>query len=180
MKLLILLSILKSKHLLRKKAPKINKKITTIIKKRIIPQVDLSFKTSLQLVLRNIFFKIRDNTDLKSFWIIDVSEHFDETKLIYFISLVASDAGKYGGKGVPRKAFYIFDVKSEMELKRHGIIFLSCQDLLLEYFKEQTGTNGEGINVYDLVKFYIERNPNGYYFLDEVPLIQGGSYCLYL
>ena len=62
-----------------------------------------------------------------------------------------------------------------MELKKHGIVFLSCQDLL-EYFKEQTGLNGEGINVYDLVKFYIERNPNGYYFLDEVPLIQEGSY----
>ena len=126
-----------------------------------------------------MFSKISANENLHSFWIIDVSDHFDKTKLIYFISLVASNAGQFLGTGIPGKAFYIFDIKSEMELKRHGIIFLSCQDLL-EYFKEQTGTNGEGINVYDLVKFYIERNPNGYYFLDEVPLIQGGSYCLHL
>ena len=107
------------------------------------------------------------------------SEEFHDTRLIYFISLVGSNAGDYDGKGIPRKAFYIFDVKSEMELTRHGIIFLSCQDLL-KYFKEQTGMNGEGISVYDLVKFYIERNPNGYYFLDEVPLILGGIYCLHL
>ena len=116
--------------------------------------------------------------DLKLFWIIDVSEHFDETKLIYFISLVGSNAGVKNGKGITRKAFYIFDVKSEMELKKHGITFLSCQDLL-EYYKEQTRTNGEDMNVYDLVEFFIERNRNGYYFLDEVPLIQG-IYCLLL
>ena len=106
------------------------------------------------------------------------NDEYDETRFIYFISLVASDAGEVAGKGIPRKAFYIFDVKSEMELKKHGITFLSCQDLL-EYYKEQTGTKGEGINVYDLVNFYIKRNPNGYYFLDEVPVTQG-IYCLLL
>ena len=104
--------------------------------------------------------------------IINFSEDFDENKLIYFISLVGSDAGDYDGKGIPRKTFYIFDVKSEMELKKYGIVFLSCQDVL-KFYQDKTGTNGEGINVYDLVKFYIEKNPNGYYFLDEVPLIRG-------
>ena len=105
--------------------------------------------------------------------IIDFSENFDQNKLIYFISLVGSDAGDYDGKGIPRKAVYIFDVKSKMELKKYGIVFLSCQDVL-KFYQDKTGTNGEGINVYDLVKFYIEKNPNGYYFLDEVPLIKEG------
>ena len=110
------------------------------------------------------------------FLIINFLEDFDENKLIYFISLIGSDAGVFHkgipSKGIPRKAFYIFDVKSEMEFKKYGIVFLSCQDLL-KFYQDKTGTNGKGINVYDLVKFYIEKNPNGYYFLDEVPLIKG-------
>ena len=105
--------------------------------------------------------------------IITFSEDFDKDKFIYFISLVGSDAGDYKGKGIPKNAFYIFDVKSKVELKKHGIIFLSCQDLL-EYYKEKSGRNGKDINVYELVNYYMERNPNGYYFLDEVPFIQEG------
>ena len=96
----------------------------------------------------------------------------DETKSIYFISLVGSDAGDWNGKGFPRNAFYIFDVKSEMELEKHNIKFLSCQDLL-EYYQKETGLNGEEMNVYELVQFFMEKNPNGYYLLDEVPLIKG-------
>ena len=86
--------------------------------------------------------------------------------------MVGSDAGIYKGKGIPRKAFYIFDVKSEMELEKHNIKFMSCQDLL-EYYQKETGTNGEEMNVYELVQFFIKKNPNGYYLLDEVPLIKG-------
>ena len=104
--------------------------------------------------------------------IINFSENFDQNKLIYFISLVGSDAGDSFGEGIPGRALYIFDVKSEMELKKYGIVFLSCQDVL-KFYQDKTRMNGEGINVYDLVKFYIEKNPTGYYFLDEVPLIRG-------
>jgi len=86
--------------------------------------------------------------------------------------LVGSDAGYSTGKGIPRKAFYIFDVKSEMELEKHNIKFVSCQDLL-EYYQKETGTNGKEKNVYELVQFFIKKNPNGYYLLDEVPLIKG-------
>ena len=86
--------------------------------------------------------------------------------------MLGSDGGDARCKGIPRKAFCIFDVKSEIELKKYGIVFLSRQDIL-EFYQDKTGTNGEGINVYDLVKFYIEKYPNGYYFLDEVPLIKG-------
>ena len=96
----------------------------------------------------------------------------DETKSIYFISLVGSDAGDWNGKGFPRNAFYIFDVKSEMELEKHNIKFLSCQDLL-EYYQKETGMNGENMNIYELVKYFMKKNSNGYYLFDEVPLIKG-------
>ena len=92
--------------------------------------------------------------------------------------MVGSNAGDPRGRGIPRKGFYIFDVKSEMELEKHQIKFLSCQDLL-KYWEDQTGMtstnwNKNNLNVYELVLFFMEKNPNGYYFLDEIPLIQGG------
>ena len=102
-------------------------------------------------------------------------EEYDESREIHFLCLVGSDAGDFEGYGIPRNAHYIFDVKSEIELERHKIKFLSCQDLL-EFYKKETGTNGEGVNVYELALFYIERHPNGYFFLDEVPLMKEGSY----
>ena len=91
--------------------------------------------------------------------------------------MVGSDAGIYNGKGIPRKAFYIFDVKSDMEFEKHDIKFMSCQDLL-KYYQKETGTKGEEMNVYELVQFFIRKNPNGYYLLDEVPLIQGTIFQL--
>ena len=106
-------------------------------------------------------------------------DDYDETKQVYFFCLVGSDAGDRTGKGLPRDAHYIFDIKTEIELKIHQIIFLSCRDLL-EYYRKHTGLDGEGINVYDLVMFFVERNPNGYYFVDEVPLIKDeGNYRIY-
>lgn len=91
---------------------------------------------------------------------------------------MGSNAGDQFGKGVPRKAFHIFDVKSEIDLRKHQIKFLSCQDLL-NYYKKPTGINEEWkldeVNVYELVKFFIKRNPNGFYFLDEIPWIKGNS-----
>ena len=102
----------------------------------------------------------------------ELSEDYDVIRPIYFISLVGSDAGDPQGKGMAKKNIYIFDVKSEMELEKHNIKFMSCQDLL-EYYQKETGINGEEKSVYELVQFFIEKNPNGYYLLDEVPLIQG-------
>ena len=93
---------------------------------------------------------------------------------IYFISLVGSDAGDRRGKGLPRKALSFFDVKSEMEF--HGferIIFISAQDLL-EFYQEKTGKDGQNLNVYQLTVFFMERNPDALYMIDEVPLIKSG------
>ena len=95
---------------------------------------------------------------------------------IYFISLVGSDAGDKYGKGLPRRALSFFDVKSEMEF--HGferIIFISAQDLL-EFYQEETGKDGRNLNVYQLTIFFMERNPNALYMIDEVPLIKSGRY----
>ena len=90
---------------------------------------------------------------------------------IYFISLVGSDSY---GEGLPRKALSLFDVKSEMEF--HGferIVFISAQDLL-EFYQEETGNDGRKLNVYQLTIFFMERNPDALYMIDEVPLIKSG------
>ena len=91
---------------------------------------------------------------------------------IYFISLVGTDAGDKDGKGIPRKALSFFDVFSEMEIEDiDGITFLSVQDLL-KFYQEETGRNEKSKNAYELVLFFIKRNPDALYFVDEVPLIK--------
>ena len=94
---------------------------------------------------------------------------------IYFISLVGTDAGDFDGKGLPRKALSFFDIFSEMELEDiGGITFLSVQDLL-KYYQEQTGRKGKRKTAYQLVLFYMKRNPDALYFVDELPLIKAGK-----
>ena len=78
------------------------------------------------------------------------------------------------GNGRPRKALSFFDVFSEMEFEEFdGIVFLSVQDLL-KYYQDQTGRKGDDLNGYQLVVFFMEKNPDALYFIDEVPLIPNG------
>ena len=100
-------------------------------------------------------------------------------KPIYFISLVGTDASDQLGKGYPRKALSFFDIFSEMEFEEiDGITFLSVQDLL-EYYQEQTGKDGEDMDGYQLVIFFMQQNINALYFIDEVPLIRIGNLYQY-
>ena len=104
-----------------------------------------------------------------------------DTRNVYFLSLVGTNAGVNGGEGIPRSAHYIYDVKSRMELKRHGIHFLSAQDLksfhdenfcsLYEIYETYETSI---LNIYELVLYFMEHHYDGYYFLDELPLIKGG------
>ena len=99
-----------------------------------------------------------------------------ETRPICLISMVGTDANDYQGKGIPRKTFSIFDVKSELELEEYeAIVFISIQDLL-EYYREQTGQDGSHLNGYQLAYFLIERNLKVRYMMDEVPLIKFGGW----
>ena len=87
-----------------------------------------------------------------------------------------------------------------MELETHGVNFLSSQDLALYYDKngkckenqkigeitpENLSTNEteniepEPVNIYALVENFIQDNPDGIYYLDEVPLLKGISYMYY-
>ena len=69
--------------------------------------------------------------------------------------------------------------KNKMEWQRHRIILSRCKDLMQNRRAEdQTETNGEGNNVYRFVISNIRMHPNGYYFLDEVPSIREGIYCI--
>ena len=82
------------------------------------------------------------------------------------------DAGDSNGEGLPRKALSFFNVKSEMEFQKfERIIFLSAQDLL-EFYQEETGKDGRKLNVYQLTIFFMERNLDALYMIDEVPLIK--------
>ena len=118
---------------------------------------------------------------------------------VYYISLLATDAQNMGARGVPQKTYYLFDIKTEMELEPHGIRFISAQDLAL--FNEQFENDQQNIkdrkgvqesnrhfvptvveqdgkcNIYTLAENFIEEaervNPGGFYFFDEVPLIKG-------
>ena len=56
---------------------------------------------------------------------------------VYYISLLATDSQNMGARGVPAKAYYLFDIKTEMELEPHGIKFISAQDLALFYKKNK-------------------------------------------
>ena len=68
-----------------------------------------------------------------------------------------------------------------MEWQRHRIILSRCKDLMQNRRAEdQTETNGEGNNVYRFVISYIRMDPNGYYFLDEVPSIREGIYRIFI
>ena len=55
-----------------------------------------------------------------------------------------------------------------------GITFLSVQDLL-KYYQEQTGRKGKRKTVYQLVLFFMKKNPDALYFVDEVPIIRIGK-----
>ena len=46
--------------------------------------------------------------------------------------------------------------------------------LLLRLDKDQKGRKGDELNGYQLVVFFMEKNPDALYFIDEVPLIPNG------
>ena len=82
------------------------------------------------------------------------------------------------GKGCPRRALSFFDVFSEMEFEEiRGINFLSVQDLF-HFYEDQKGHGKYGMGEYgynptgyELVLFFMKKNPDALYFVDEVPLI---------
>ena len=90
---------------------------------------------------------------------------------IYFISLVGTD-----DNGFPRKALSFFDIFSVMEFDWiEAITFLSVQNLL-KYYQDQTGRAGDNITAYELVIFFMKKNPDALYFIDEVPLIKSNTF----
>ena len=102
----------------------------------------------------------------------EVKESTDD-RPVYFLSLVGTDANEAWGRGIPRDAYYWYDIKTKMELERYGIQCMSAQDLK-SYHDEQMASPTSELNIYQLVQFFMEKRPDGYYFLDEVPLIAGG------
>ena len=57
------------------------------------------------------------------------TRHTKNKSKVYFLSLVATDAGERKGKGHPTKEHYLFDVASQLELEGYDVTFMSAQDL---------------------------------------------------
>ena len=98
---------------------------------------------------------------------------------VYFLSLVATDANERNGRGVPRKAHYFFDVRSEMELAKYGVKFLSSQDLASFHDQNNSQDQYENPpNIYQLVVFFMAHHPTDFYFIDEAPLLKGKQFII--
>ena len=110
-------------------------------------------------------------------------QNSQRTAQVYYLSLVATDAGSRSGRGIPTNVHYWFDVKSQMELEDYGVNFLSAQDLQEFYYERESWKGNEeqrnytdGINIYTLVQYFIlhnSYNTNDVYILDEVPFLKG-------
>ena len=106
------------------------------------------------------------NKHSKDFWIIDFSEDFDETKLIYFISLVGSNVGDYMGYYIPKRAFDFFEVKSEMELHKYGRIFFQSRYFWVIWRKDHYNGYRLDQNIFSIMKnhFWIVARAKNFLF----------------
>ena len=107
---------------------------------------------------------------------------------VYFICLVASSL-----EGLPEKEHYLYDVASEVDLQEFDVEFMSAQDLQAFYevhsnasdrmstYKSDDYIFGDKIYIYELALFFVKRNKESSFFVDEVPFIgkTDGSYSKY-
>ena len=103
---------------------------------------------------------------------------------VYYISLVAADA-----RGMPQGEKYVFDVASKLEMENTNVRAIDAQDLVKFYNDQQAvrggfdpdtaativAVNDGGLNVYELVEFFVQANPNSCIIIDECPFISGRS-----
>ena len=99
-------------------------------------------------------------------------------------------------EGFPTKEDYLFDVASRLEMRGYKVRFLSTQDLhdlQNDFIKSnpdrepgsESGSEsepGSGIesetgsfDIYRLLQFLVEDNPNSSFFIDELPFIFEGE-----
>ena len=101
----------------------------------------------------------------------------DETKEVYFISLVACD-----GWGRPiGETPYVFDICTKhFDLKNTKVNAIDVP-YLLNFFKNHRLTDDEDIsnNVYRLLEFFVRNKPNGHFVVDEVPIVCSKDYVLH-
>ena len=95
----------------------------------------------------------------------------------FFISLVATTP-----TGFPTKEDYLFDVASRLEMIEYDVEFLSTQDLhsrenvfIKNHPFRQSERHSEGFDIYQLLLFLLEDNPNSSFFIDELPFIKKGN-----
>ena len=86
-------------------------------------------------------------------------------------------------EGFPTKEDYLFDVASRLEMRGYKVRFLSTQDLhncekdfIKNYPIRQSVRQSQGFNIYQLLLFLLEDNPNSSFFIDELPFITDGNF----
>ena len=98
---------------------------------------------------------------------------------VYFISLVGVD--KYGKVDDHE---HIFDLYTKLyDFDGVNVKVLSAQDLLSFYQRQNQQQNIfqrmlRKTDIYSLVKFFIQSNPDGHFILDECPFIANSKFLL--
>lgn len=103
-------------------------------------------------------------------------DKLDGGKKVYFLSLIAADRF-----GKPINKTYVYDLVSDRyDLPHTGDgmspIFMDVPRLIKYYkenrsFRERAQGAFRPPSVYDLAKFFIAKNPDSHYFLDECPIM---------
>ena len=89
---------------------------------------------------------------------------------VFFISMV----GVY--KEYADKHEHIFDLYTkEYDFFGTDVQVISAQDLWTFYESKNKGVNREGVNIYDLVEFFVEHHSNGHFITDECPFLEHGK-----
>ena len=91
---------------------------------------------------------------------------------VYFISLVGVD-----GAGQVDDHEHIFDLYTKLyDFYGVDVEVLSAQDLLSFYQQSQAKKSITNADIYTLVKFFVQSNPDGHFILDECPFIRKGKF----
>ena len=87
---------------------------------------------------------------------------------VFFFSLVGVKS-----RGTVEDCEHIFDIYTKLyDFKACNVHIKSAQDLGEYYESQNKGCDVKKIDIYTLVEYFVQKNPDAHYVLDEVPFIQ--------
>ena len=94
----------------------------------------------------------------------------EDTRPVYFITLAGSDA-----RGKPDSKPYYFDMTTKWEFQDTSVVVKDVPDLVREYEQDNPTHACQELTVYDLVAWFVKKNPDSHLIMDEVPLLADAS-----